>query len=170
MQGKHSYFEMIEDAILTLGDRKGSSRQGIWKVISTKYPEADFKQYLIRLKKVKDSDHIEQVGPSRFKLSSSYRAKLLKTLKNGKEVKPIKKTKATMKKQSKRKPRTSTKRSAAMSTKKGSSKRSSSAKSGAKKSGKGGKGRKVAKKNTKAATGKSTRGSKKTQMKKQTKK
>jgi len=59
MQGKHTYFEMIEDAILTLGERKGSSRQAIWKVISTKYPEADFKQYLIRLKKVKESDNIE---------------------------------------------------------------------------------------------------------------
>ena len=46
------YSDMIADAILTLEDRKGSSRQAIWKCIESKYPEADYKQFLIRLKKV----------------------------------------------------------------------------------------------------------------------
>lgn len=50
--GKPQYFEMIEDAIINLSDRMGSSRQALWKYINSKYPEADYKQFLIRLKKV----------------------------------------------------------------------------------------------------------------------
>jgi len=38
-----TYQEMIESALLTLADRKGSTRQAIWKCINTKYPEADYK-------------------------------------------------------------------------------------------------------------------------------
>ena len=46
------YFEMIQDALLTLKDRKGSSRAALWKCVRAKYPEADHKQFLIRLKKI----------------------------------------------------------------------------------------------------------------------
>jgi len=53
------YLEMIEEALITLGDRKGSSRQGLWKVVQSKNPEADYKQFLVRLKKLtRDGDHI----------------------------------------------------------------------------------------------------------------
>ena len=45
------YLQMIEDSIITLGERKGSSRQAIWKCLHSKFPEADYKQFLIRLKK-----------------------------------------------------------------------------------------------------------------------
>lgn len=38
-----TYLDMIERAIFTLKDRKGSSRQGIWKFIHAQYPEADYK-------------------------------------------------------------------------------------------------------------------------------
>ncbi|CDW78646.1 UNKNOWN [Stylonychia lemnae] len=48
-----TYQEMIENALLTLAERKGSTRQAIWKCINVKYPEADYKQFLIRLKKIK---------------------------------------------------------------------------------------------------------------------
>ena len=44
---------MIENALLTLADRKGSTRQAIWKYVNNKHPEADYKQFLIRLKKIK---------------------------------------------------------------------------------------------------------------------
>ena len=47
-----TYFDMIADSLLTLNDRKGSTRQGLWKCLSSKYPEADYKQFLIRLKKI----------------------------------------------------------------------------------------------------------------------
>jgi hypothetical protein len=57
-----TYFEMIEEALLTLQDRKGSSRQAIWKAVNTKFPEADYKQFLIRLKKIKENTNVEQVS------------------------------------------------------------------------------------------------------------
>jgi hypothetical protein len=47
-----SYLDMIQDAILTLADRNGSSRPAIWKVILAKYPQAEYKQFLVRLKKL----------------------------------------------------------------------------------------------------------------------
>jgi len=46
------YADLIETAILTLGERKGSSRQAIWKSIHSLYPEADYKQFFIRLRKM----------------------------------------------------------------------------------------------------------------------
>ena len=46
------YTDLIETAILTLGERKGSSRQAIWKSIHSLYPEADYKQFFIRLRKM----------------------------------------------------------------------------------------------------------------------
>ena len=66
---QHSYFEMIEDAILTLAERKGSSRQAIWKCISTKFPEADYKQYLIRFKKIGENENIVKASGQRLRLS-----------------------------------------------------------------------------------------------------
>jgi len=61
------YAEMIEDAILTLNERSGSSRQGIWKCLNAKYPEADYKQFLIRLKKLSKEGPIIQ-NKGRFKI------------------------------------------------------------------------------------------------------
>jgi hypothetical protein len=59
---------MIEDAIITLGERKGSSRQALWKVVHAKHPEADYKQFLIRLKKEAKEGNIVG-GKGRFKLT-----------------------------------------------------------------------------------------------------
>lgn len=166
MTTKLSYFEMIEDAILGLAERKGSTRQAIWKFISYKHPEADYKQYLIRLKKVKDNSNIEAVGTQRFKLSANYRHKLLKALKKGEPTKAVQKSKATMKKSGKRKA------AKAKTAKRASSKKSSS-KGGVKRAsgkGKAAKGKKMTKRGSKTAAGKKTSGSKKTQQKKSTKK
>jgi len=49
---KHSYAEMIQTALLTLNERGGSSRQGLWKCVHAKYPESDYKQFLVRLRKL----------------------------------------------------------------------------------------------------------------------
>lgn len=163
MQHKHSYFEMIEDALITLAERKGSSRQAIWKYIATKYPEADFKQYLIRFKKVGENHNVVHVNNHRLRLSPDFRKKLIKSLETGKLIKKTQKTKATMKKTSKRK----SARSNAKKTGKGSAKGKASSSRKTKKSNTKSavKGRKVAKKgNSKTATGKNTKGSKKTQM------
>jgi len=40
---KHTYAEMIMDALLRLNERGGASRQQIWKCINASYPEADYK-------------------------------------------------------------------------------------------------------------------------------
>ena len=75
---KHTYSDMIQDALVTLAERKGSSRQAIWKYISTKFPESEYKQYLIRLKKI-DPHHVLHVK-GRFKLTQGARKLLLKNL------------------------------------------------------------------------------------------
>ena len=48
-----SYSEMIEEAVLSLGELLGSSRQAIWKAVSSQYPEADYKRFVVRLKKMR---------------------------------------------------------------------------------------------------------------------
>ena len=162
---KHSFFEMIEDAVLTLGERKGSSRQAIWKYISTKYPEADYKMFITRLRKVKENNNIVSAKKGmKYMLSDSYKKNLIKKLKAGSSTKKATKSKATMKKTQKRK---SAKSSGSTSSKKG--KKSSTKKTG-KKSASGRKGRKAGKASTQKAAGKQTQGSKQTQQKKQVKK
>ncbi len=44
------YLDMFIDALVTLHDRKGSSRQAMWKCIAAKYAEATYNQFLIRLR------------------------------------------------------------------------------------------------------------------------
>ena len=71
---KHSYAEMIQTALLTLNERGGSSRQAIWKCIHAKFPESDYKQFLVRLKKIAEaSDFLVRVNNSTFKLSDKLR-------------------------------------------------------------------------------------------------
>jgi hypothetical protein len=55
---------MIQDALLTLGDGgKGSTRQSIWKVIQTKYPDQDsargYRLFMVRLKKLCENPDIK---------------------------------------------------------------------------------------------------------------
>jgi len=89
---------MIEDGIITLADRKGASRQALWKCVSSKYPEVDFKQYLVRLKKLAHDGPI-QYKKGRYTLEASYKAKKLNEIKRGgKPKKRVLKTKATKKK------------------------------------------------------------------------
>jgi len=38
---RHTYFEMIQVALLTLNERKGSTRQEIWKCVASRFPEAN---------------------------------------------------------------------------------------------------------------------------------
>lgn len=93
---------MIEYALVTLADRKGSSRPAIWKCLSAQFPEADYKQFLIRLKKIAHEKKQIIQNKQRFRLEPNYRQKLARQLEKGTTVKKVKKTKATMKK-SKRK-------------------------------------------------------------------
>ena len=75
---KHSYLEMIEDGLLTLHERKGASRQALWKCVAAKYPEeADFKQFLIRLKKLSHEGPV-QFAKGRYHLEPEYKLQRLK--------------------------------------------------------------------------------------------
>jgi len=76
---KLTYIEIIQDALLTLNEPKGSSRQALWECISRRHPEnADQKQFTIRLKKLSSNplNNIEKVGNSRFRLPRSYKEKV----------------------------------------------------------------------------------------------
>jgi len=48
---KKSYNEMIEDTLVTLSDKGGSSRQTVWKAMSAKFPDTTYKLFLVRLQK-----------------------------------------------------------------------------------------------------------------------
>ena len=51
-----TYAEIIEDTVLGLNEHMGSSRQAIWKVISETYPAADYKLFVVRLKKMREAN------------------------------------------------------------------------------------------------------------------
>ena len=139
MPVNHTYSELVHDALITLAERKGSSRQAIWKFVSTKYPESDYKQFLIRLKRVNPDEVSHE--KSRYKLTRSFRDKYLKALQNGKSVKAgVKKSTATTKKTQKRKPAREMK-----------AKKAAASKAGKRKSSTGKKGKKAATKSSKMA-------------------
>jgi hypothetical protein len=77
-----SYAEMIEEAILGLGEMLGSSRPAIWKAISAKHHDADYKQFVVRLKKMRDAGFLAQ-NKGKFRLEINYKHKLLKALEQG---------------------------------------------------------------------------------------
>jgi hypothetical protein len=92
---KLPYIDMITQAIFDLAERKGSSRDAIWKYLLMKFPEGvrDKKVFLARLLKIsKEDNHIEKNKNNihRFKLSNSYRGKLIKAMAKGQKVKPTK--------------------------------------------------------------------------------
>jgi histone H1/5 len=95
-KAKLTYQEMIEDAIITLAENQGSSRQALWKCVHAKYPEADYKLFVVRLKKLKENGSIVQ-NKGKFKLDKKHKKKLLNKIIKGKPVKKVKKSPATMK-------------------------------------------------------------------------
>lgn len=54
---KFKHVEMIVDAIFKLGERKGSSREAIWKFMNTRYAKsvANKKIFLVQLKRLADA-------------------------------------------------------------------------------------------------------------------
>jgi hypothetical protein len=96
-----TYAEIIEEAILGLGETMGSSRQAIWKAISSAHPAADYKLFVVRLKKMREAKQIAQKG-GKFRLEVSYKQKLLKALEQGKSGRKVNKSSASMKKGAKK--------------------------------------------------------------------
>jgi hypothetical protein len=75
-----TYAELIKHALIDLAERKGSSRQALWKYIETKYPkDSNYKQFLLRLKRVNPEEVVHEGG--RYKVTKTFREKYLKALK-----------------------------------------------------------------------------------------
>ena len=84
---------MITDAIFTLNDRKGTSRQAIWKYISQhkKYQESirNKKMFLTQLRRLSaGNDFFEKSkdNQQRFKLSLKFKGRLSNLVKKGHEL------------------------------------------------------------------------------------
>ena len=92
LDGKLQYIDIIVDGIVTLKDRKGSSRQGLWKCVSGLHTDADYKQFLVRLKKASQEGLIDKNG-FRYRLSQKFKSQLQRKPAQEK----VKKTKATQK-------------------------------------------------------------------------
>ena len=171
-----TYAEIIEDSILTLNDTMGSSRQAIWKAVSGAFPAADYKLFVVRLKKMREAGQIAQKG-GKFRLEISYKHKLLKALEKGKSGKKVAKSSVSMKKGAKKSAAKKGKGVAKKAVKKAQkdrktaavAKRGKAGKSAGKKAKAGAAAKKGAKKASSGA-GKKTSGSSKTQQKKSNKK
>merc|ERR1719183_555488 len=90
---KYKTIIMITDAIFSLGDRKGSSREAIWKFVSSKkiYQESvrNKKIFLTQMKRLSQSDQFftkTKDNMQRFKLSEKFKDRLKKFLSKGQDM------------------------------------------------------------------------------------
>ena len=106
---KYRYLDMIVEAIKTLKERDGSSREAIWKHISTnaKYTGSvgDKKTFLVQLRRIlKDKRYVVQgKNKARFILSDTFKEKLVRHLRKGEPLELARKH-AMMTKESKKAP------------------------------------------------------------------
>ena len=103
---------MITQAIFEIADRKGASRDALWKFVQMKFPEdvRDKKIFLVRLNKIaKEDNQVHRVpgNAMRYRLETNYRGRMVRALAKGEKLKPTrskamtKKTKDSKMKQSK---------------------------------------------------------------------
>ena len=121
---KLQYIDMITQAILQIGDRKGASSQAIWKFLQMKFPEdiRDRKLFQARLSKVsKEDNQVNKVAgqAQRFKLDSNYRARMIRALAKGENVKATRTNAMTKKTKDPKKNQTKLKKNKMSKTVKG---------------------------------------------------
>jgi len=81
MPPKTKYLDMVTEAVFTLGERKGSSAQAIWKYLQVKHPESvsDVKIFRVQLKRIAAvGRHVEKAGAQRYKLNTTFRGQLVR--------------------------------------------------------------------------------------------
>jgi len=85
---KHTYVEMLRMALMTLNEKGGSSRQALWKYVESKYPEANRKIFLVRLKKYSSEDGFIQKSKrgAKFLLDTKYKDGLKKRVAKGMSI------------------------------------------------------------------------------------
>ena len=102
---------MIEAGIFSLAERKGSTRQSLWKYLQSAHPGIDYKQFLIRFRKIGENPHVVKVDKNRVKLTKGYRATVIRILNRGEDPVIVNRRKALEKKNPKRKSAKASKKS-----------------------------------------------------------
>jgi len=85
---KKSYGEMIEETLITLNERGGSSRQALWKACSQKFPDAVYRYFLVRLQNPAKEGESVIFGSNRmrFKLAPKLKGKVQRAAKKGEPI------------------------------------------------------------------------------------
>jgi colicin import membrane protein len=85
---KKSYSEMIEETLMTLNERGGSSRQAVWKACQAKFPDAEYKYFLVRLQSAAKEGTSVIFGKSkqRFALVRKLMDKVKRSVKSGNAI------------------------------------------------------------------------------------
>ena len=94
-----SYTDLIVEAVVSYGEVKGTSKEDLWKATVSKKPEADLKQFTLRLKKLLEQGVLKSSN-YRYRLCKVYHKKLLSKLEKGQDSLPVvvSKSRATTKK------------------------------------------------------------------------
>jgi hypothetical protein len=74
---------------MTLSDRKGATRQSIWKVMEAKFPTVEYKIFIVRLSKMAKEGsqlHSDPKNKQRFRLNSSTLTKIKKARKEAEKA------------------------------------------------------------------------------------
>lgn len=98
-----SYTDLIVEAVVSYGEVKGTSKEDLWKATVSKKPEADLKQFTLRLKKLLEQGVLKSSN-YKYRLCKVYHKKLLSKLEKGQDSLPIvvSKSRATTKKSAKK--------------------------------------------------------------------
>ena len=82
---------MIQVAILTLNERRGSTRQEIWKCIDARFPEANRTSYMVAMKKLLADGSAVKYGKnrSRITLENKFLGRALRRMKKGLPLKMV---------------------------------------------------------------------------------
>ena len=152
VSNKLRFAEMIINAIFNLGERKGSSRQAIWKFICSRFPEANtssrsYQFFAVSLKRASaDGKFVQKQGDkaNRFKLDSKFRKKYMVQMAKGETVHMASMNAMTTKTKNTKKKASKMKKKAMKKTKKGKKTLAKSKKTKASKKAKASKSKKAA--------------------------
>jgi len=125
---------MIEETLMTLNERGGASRQAVWKALGQKFPDAEYRYFLVRLQNAAKDGTTVIFGSNkqRFKLAPKLKGRVERAAKAGKPIMSAKQLKAPRKVASKKAGMSSKKRAAKAAAREKKKARNVAAKSKAK--------------------------------------
>lgn len=88
---KHSYAQMIVEAIIALNERKGASRQSIWKYVASQYPDTMTQQKIFAVQLRRLSHDATQVvkkdgNAFRYILNKNFKDRLMRAMSKGDSI------------------------------------------------------------------------------------